>query len=167
VAFTAGTANASSHSFFDASARACRLSGRRGLLLTQHAAQLPAALPPHVARFGYVPFAALMPRLSALVHHGGIGTTSQALRAGVPQLVRPMGFDQFDNARRVLALGVGRQLLPRRYEPAAVARVLDELTAEPSIRARCVEVARTLSAEGPGTAAAADAVLALASRHGL
>jgi UDP:flavonoid glycosyltransferase YjiC (YdhE family) len=167
VAFTAGTANASSHAFFDASVRACQLSGRRGLLLTQHAVQLPAALPQQVAHFGYVPFKALLPRLSALVHHGGIGTTSQALLAGVPQLVRPMGFDQFDNARRVLALGVARQLLPRRYKPAAVARALDGLATGPSIRARCAELARTLRAERPGTVVAAEALLSLACRFGL
>ena len=166
VAFTAGTANASSHDFFDASVRACQLSGRRGLLLTQDAAQLPATLPPQVAHFDYVPFKALLPRLAALVHHGGIGTTSQALRAGVPQLLRPMGFDQFDNARRVLALGVARQLLPRRYRPAAVAKALDALVADPAVRARCAELAASLAAERPGTAVAADAVLALSSRLG-
>lgn len=167
VAFTAGTANASSHDFFEASVRACQLSGRRGLLLTQDAAQLPATLPPQVVHFDYVPFKALLPRLAALVHHGGIGTTSQALRAGVPQLVRPMGFDQFDNARRVLALGVGRQLLPRRYRPAAVAKALDALVADPAVRARCAELAGRLAAERPGTVVAADALLALAGRQGL
>ncbi|MBK6854055.1 MAG: glycosyltransferase family 1 protein [Burkholderiales bacterium] len=167
VAFTAGTANASSHAFFDTSVRACELSGRRGLLLTQDAAQLPADLPHHVAHFGYVPFKALLPRLSCLVHHGGIGTTSQALLAGVPQLVRPMGFDQFDNARRVQALGIARQLLPRHYKPAAVAKALDALVAEPSVRFRCSELARTLAAESPGATVAADALLALASSRGL
>lgn len=116
VAFAAGTANASSHAFFDASVRACLLSGRRRLPLTQDSAQIPTELPHQVAHFGYVPFTALLPRLPALVHHGGIGTTRQALLAGVPQLVRPMGFDQFDNAQRVLALGVARQLLPGHYQ---------------------------------------------------
>lgn len=167
VAFTAGTANVSSKAFFEASVQACQLSGRRSLLLTQEAAQLPAALPPHVAHFGYVPFQALLPRLAALVHHGGIGTTSQALRAGTPQLVRPMGFDQFDNARRAVTLGVARQLLSRRYEPAAVVRALDELTTQPSVRARCAEWARTLAGERAGTEVAADAIVALAARRGL
>ena len=167
VAFTAGTANASSHAFFEASVRACELSGRRGLLLTQAASQLPATLPPQVAHFGYVPFKALLPRLAALVHHGGIGTTSQALLAGTPQLVRPMGFDQFDNARRVLALGVGRQLLPRRYRPAAIVQALDALTNDPSVRTRCAEWARTLAGQRAGTEVAADAILALAARRGL
>jgi rhamnosyltransferase subunit B len=167
VAFTAGTANTSSHGFFQASVRACQISGRRGLLLTHDAAQLPTELPPGVVHFAYVPFKALLPRLAAFVHHGGIGTTSQALLAGVPQLVRPMGFDQFDNARRVTTLGVARQLLPRHYRPEAVAKALHELVDEPTIRARCAELAKAFSSDAPGIRAAADAVLTLAAGRGL
>jgi rhamnosyltransferase subunit B len=167
VAFTAGTANVSSHAFFQASARACQILGRRGLLLTQDAAQLPVDLPPGVMHFPYVPFKALLPRLAAFVHHGGIGTTSQALLAGVPQLVRPMGFDQFDNALRATTLGVARQLLPRQYKPAAVAGALRELAGEPSIRMRCAELAKTLAGQTSGLKIAADELLTLAASRGL
>ncbi len=161
VVFTAGTANASSHAFFEASVRASQLSGRRAILITQDAAQLPAPLPASVAHFGYVPFKALLPRVAAFVHHGGIGTTSQALLAGVPQLVRPMGFDQFDNACRVRTLGVARQLLPRRYRPDAAAAALDGLLGDAQVRTRCAEVAQRMSRERSGAAVAADALLAL------
>jgi len=41
------------------------------------------------------------------VHHGGIGTSAQAMRAGIPQLVSPLFYDQFDNAACVTALGAG------------------------------------------------------------
>lgn len=167
VGFTAGTANVSSQAFFEASVRACQHSGRRGLLLTQAAAQVPAALPHGVVHVGYVPFKALLPRLSALVHHGGIGTTSQALLAGVPQLIRPMGFDQFDNACHARTLGVARPLLPRHYRPARVAQVLDELVNDPAVRARCAELAARLAGERSGVEVAAEAVLGLASIHGL
>jgi len=40
-----------------------------------------------------------------LVHHGGIGTSAQALTAGIPQLVVPFAHDQFDNAARLMRLG--------------------------------------------------------------
>ncbi len=159
VVFTAGTANATSHAFFATSVRASQLCGRRAILITQDAAQLPTPLPAGVAHFSYVPFKALLPRAAAFVHHGGIGTTSQALLAGVPQLVRPMGFDQFDNARRVLSLGVARQMLPRRYRPEAVAAALDSLLGDAQVPARCAEVARRMSAERSGTAVAADVLL--------
>jgi rhamnosyltransferase subunit B len=164
VGFTSGTANATSHGFFAASAAACALSGRRGLLITKVGSQLPATLPPGLLHVPYAPFSQLLPRLAAFVHHGGIGTTSQALRAGVPQLVRPMAYDQFDNAHHVLRLGVGRRLLPKAYAPAAVARDLERLTTDVALQRRCADVAALCSTGGDAMAMACDAVLALARR---
>lgn len=161
VGFTAGTANATSHAFFAASAKACAMSGRRGLLITKTAAQLPARLPPGVMHVPYAPFSALLPQLAAFVHHGGIGTTSQALRAGVPQLVRPMGYDQFDNAHHVQQLGVGRRLLVGAYRAPAVANALDALAHDSALKARCTQMAARCRADGDAIARACDAVLAL------
>lgn len=162
VGFTSGTANATSHGFFAASAAACALSGRRGLLITKVGAQLPAPLPPGVMHVPYAPFSQLLPRLAAFVHHGGIGTTSQALRAGVPQLVRPMAYDQFDNAHHVQRLGVGARLLPAAYAPPAVAQALEHLIGDRTRHARCAEVAALCRADGDAISAACDAVLRLA-----
>ncbi|MFG6430082.1 glycosyltransferase [Roseateles sp. LYH14W] len=164
VGFTSGTANATSHGFFAASAAACALSGRRGLLITKVGAQLPATLPPGVLHVPYAPFSQLLPRLAAFVHHGGIGTTSQALRAGVPQLVRPMAYDQFDNAHHVQRLGVGQRRRPADYAPATVARDLDRLTQDRTLQRRCAEVASLCRADVDALAMACDAVLALARR---
>jgi UDP:flavonoid glycosyltransferase YjiC (YdhE family) len=161
VGFTSGTANATSHDFFAASAAACALGCRRGLLITQVGTQLPAPLPPGVLHVPYAPFSQLLPRLAAFVHHGGIGTTSQALRAGVPQLVGPMAYDQFDNAHHVQRLGAGERLLPADYTPPAVARALGRLGADPGLRARCTELAARCRADGDAISAACDAVLSL------
>ena len=84
VAFSAGTATASAHEFFQTSAEASRLAGVRAILLSHFPEQIPAALPQNVIHVDYAPFGALLPRLAAFVHHGGIGSTSQALRAGIP-----------------------------------------------------------------------------------
>lgn len=164
VGFTSGTANATSHGFFATSAAACELSGRRGLLITKFGDQLPARLPPGVLHVPYAPFSQLLPRLAAFVHHGGIGTTSQALRAGVPQLVRPMAYDQFDNAHQVQRLGVGERLLPAEYEPSAVASALVRLTGDGGLRGRCAEVAKSCNADGDAIAEACEVVLGL-SQH--
>jgi rhamnosyltransferase subunit B len=160
VCFTAGTANATSHKFFAASAEACRLSGRRGLLITQDATQLPLSLPPGVLHVPYAPFKTLLPKLAAFVHHGGIGSTSEALRAGVPQLIRPMAFDQFDNASRAAKLGVAREILPRLYKPSTVRKVLEELIGNDSVRTKCQQVAALLRAEH-GVERACNAILRL------
>ena len=50
---------------------------------------------------------ALFPRVAAVVHHGGAGTTATAARAGVPQAITPMFGDQFYWSTRVAALEIG------------------------------------------------------------
>ena len=110
IVFTGGTANRHAKDLFRRAAEACDSLRIGGILLTTHQVSVPMSLPPTVRHMGYVPLGKLLPHCRAIVHHGGIGTTSQALRAGIPQLVRPMAFDQFDNAARVQRLGVGRVL---------------------------------------------------------
>ncbi len=91
-------------------------------------------------------------RISAFVHHGGIGTMSQALRAGVPQLIRPMAHDQFDNANRAVRLGVAMKLLPRDYRVKNVVNALERLTDDAAMRARCTELAGNFRDDSVATA---------------
>ena len=142
LVFTLGTAMRFAERFFAVSVEVCRLLGRRGLLLTQFREQLPATLPDSVRHFDYIPFSALLPRCAALVHHGGIGTIAQALRAGVPQLIVPMNFDQPANASRVRALGVADSLRPPMYKPGLAKRKLESLLKQPGVSQRCHEIAR-------------------------
>jgi rhamnosyltransferase subunit B len=134
VIFTAGTAATTETSFFEESAEACRLTGIEGIFLTRYREQVPRDLPKNARHFDYLPFSLVLPRVRALVHHGGIGTSSQALAAGVPQLVRPLAYDQFDNAHRLVSIGAARALSPARYRAPAVAAALDELTSSDAIR---------------------------------
>ncbi len=128
--------------FFEVSVDACRRLGRRGLLLTPFAEQIPQPLPPGVKHFGFIPYRRLLPRCAAFVHHGGIASSALALACGIPQVVVPMNADQPDNARRLCALGVASTLKPRAYRPARVAAVLEELLASPSVAERCRWAAR-------------------------
>jgi rhamnosyltransferase subunit B len=68
----------------------------------------------------------VLPRAALLVYHGGIGTLAQAVKAGVPHLVVPSAHDQFDNAWRIVRLGLGRSLPRTRYRAAGAA---DEMRA--------------------------------------
>jgi UDP:flavonoid glycosyltransferase YjiC (YdhE family) len=61
-----------------------------------------------------IPHDRLFPRVRAIVHHGGAGTTGAALGAGVPSIVIPFSVDQPFWASRVVALGVGPAPIPRR-----------------------------------------------------
>jgi rhamnosyltransferase subunit B len=158
VVFTAGTANASSHRFYGESALACARLRRRGVLVAQRRDQLPARLPDGVVHAAHAPFSALFPRAAAVVHHGGIGTLAQALAAGVPQLIQPMAYDQFDNALRARRLGVALELPRRRYRASAAAALIDALVSDTTVRTACTRVAAELARDG-GIEALCDAVL--------
>ena len=145
LVFTPGSANVFGGDFFAAAADACQRLGRRGLLLTRFPEQVPAALPDGVRHADFVPFRWLLKRAALLVHHGGIGSMSQALAAGVPQVIMPMGFDQCDNASRVERLGVGRSLPPKRFRGAALAETIRGLVDEPAVTDRCRAIAARLA----------------------
>lgn len=159
IGFSAGTATATAHQFFKASIEACQEAGIRGILLSPFPEQIPAWLPKDIIHVNYAPFSTLLPKLAAFVHHGGIGSTSQALQAGVPQLIRPVAYDQFDNASRVMRLGVAKEVLPKKYNGRVVADVLKTLIADESLRLRCQEVALRL-ANCNATTVACDSILA-------
>jgi len=74
-----------------------------------------------VARCGYVPHSLLFPHASLIVHHGGVGTTGQVMRAGKPHLVVPHMGDQNDHARRIERLGFGLSLRSSRFTVARAA----------------------------------------------
>jgi rhamnosyltransferase subunit B len=154
VVFTPGSGNRQAERYFARALAAVRRLGRRAIFLTPHRAQVPADLPPDVLWHAYVPLRRLLPRVAALVHHGGIGTTAEALRAGVPQVVVPLAFDQFDNGARVEALGVGRLLTGWRAAPRGLARAIEALLADPAVRAGCADAA-TLVAHDAGVDLAA------------
>lgn len=139
---TAGTGQRFAAALFTAALQASAALGLRCLLLTPHRAQIPDHLPAGVAWAASLPLQQLLPQAAALVHHGGIGTTAEALRAGTRQLVIPRAFDQFDNAARVCALGCGLQLAHRRVGPGTLQRRLSRLLASAAIASRCAALAR-------------------------
>ncbi len=142
IVFAPGSAMTRGQWFFEAAVDACRRLGRRGILATNYPEQLPRELPSTVRHFGFVPFSRLLPRAAALVHHGGIGTSSQGLAAGVPQLVMPMAYDQLDNATRLKQLGVAATIRRKKFRGPVVARALEGLLSSETFRAagrRCAE----------------------------
>ncbi len=163
VAFTPGSAMHHGAAFFRHSVEACRRLGRRGLLLTRHAGHLPADLPPTVRHVPYAPFSRVLPRCAAVVHHGGIGTTAQALAAGVPQVVTPFAHDQFDNAERVRRLLVGRTVKAKRYTARSATAALAAVLDDPATAAACRSVATRL-ADDDSVDRTCDLIEALAPR---
>ncbi|HEY1684410.1 MAG TPA: glycosyltransferase [Tepidisphaeraceae bacterium] len=130
IAFTPGSAMKHGNDFFRHAARACELTTMRGILLTRHRDQIPSHLPSSVAHFDYAPFSQLLPRCAMLVHHGGIGTTAQALAAGVRQIVVPFSFDQFDNAERSTRLQCALSLPQKKFTPSELAQTIRRAQAQ-------------------------------------
>ena len=157
LVFTPGSANVYGRDFFRAAVDACQRLGRRGLLLTRFPEQIPEGLPATVRHVDFVPFRWLLARSSLLVHHGGIGSMSQALAAGVPQVIMPMGFDQCDNAARVARLGVGNALPPKRFRGPALADMMQGLLTDSVVASRCRGVADRL-ADADGLERACDQI---------
>ena len=150
IVFTLGSsAIADPGPFFEHSAAAAKLLGRRAVLIvgnnTEHR---PASLPAGVVACAYAPFAELFPRAAAIVHAGGIGTTALAMRSGRPMLVMPCAHDQFDNAARVTRLGIARTISRRRYSPTRIAAELRQLLDDTKILAARIGDRRAGTARG-------------------
>jgi rhamnosyltransferase subunit B len=140
VVFMPGSLMQQASKFFIQSKKACEILGCRGIFLSRYAEQIPDQLPESIRHFSYVPFRQLLPHCAVLVHHGGIGTTAQALRAGVPQLIHPLAYDQFDNAARIQKLGVGKVIIPDEYQADVVAETLEKLMNSPDIQQHCRDI---------------------------
>ena len=95
-----------------------------------------------------VPHDWLYPRVTAIVHHGGAGTTGAALRAGVPAVVVPFTVDQPFWASRVKSLGVGPTPIPRsRLTSSWLADALRRAVADEAMRARAMALGKQIRAE--------------------
>ncbi len=166
VLFTLGS-SAVTHpgTFFRESMAAAEASGARAVLLTGPLERnvLPQPIPASIFVANYLPYSEIMPRVAAVVHQGGIGTTAQALRSGRPSLVVPWAHDQPDNAARLVKLGVARTMARDRYTARRVAGELSRLFKDNEYRRRAGEIGQKIASED-GLTAAVDAVVEIVSK---
>lgn len=112
----------------------------------QHDAAAAAQLLPNLHRLPFVDYARYLPRYDRVLHHGGAGVMYHALRAGVPALVLPLDYDQFDHAARLQAAGAGLWLRDLDALPALFTRSLQE-DAFPGLAALQASVQRHAAVE--------------------
>lgn len=148
--------------FYATAAATARALGLRAVLLTGSDDQAAAGKDVHVRR--YAPHSLLFPRASAIIHHGGAGSTGQALRAGKPQLVVPHMGDQHDNGHRVRLIGVGSILSPKRFTTARAGAAITALLTG-HIAARAARIGAQVAQED-GADSAADEIVALLAKRG-
>jgi rhamnosyltransferase subunit B len=133
--------------------------GRRAILLTGDATALRP--PPGILALRYLPYSMVFPRAAAVIHQAGIGTLSQALRAGRPQLITPVAFDQPDNAERAARLGVARVLPFPKVSARRLAEALDALLQDGQQTQAATALGQRLQGVD-GAGVAADALIATA-----
>jgi UDP:flavonoid glycosyltransferase YjiC (YdhE family) len=139
--------------FWRAAIEAAQRLGQRAILLTGPPPGSLGAVPPTVKAFDYLPYSAVFPRALAIVHSGGIGTLAQALAAGRPQLIVPVAFDQPDNARRAVKLGIARSIPFGKTSADALVRELGRLLAAPDINPRARAIGEEVMREDGASAA--------------
>jgi rhamnosyltransferase subunit B len=145
--------------FYLESAIAAQQLGCRAVLLVGPLMQnfRSDQLPEGIIAVDYAPHSQIFPRAAAIVHHGGVGTTGQALRAGKPMLVVPHAHDQPDNAARLVRLGVARTISALDYNADRLATELKHLLFDPKYANKAAQVSQLLQKEN-GIAEASNAI---------
>lgn len=142
--------------------RALRRAGVRGVLQAGSAGL--AADGDDVCTIGDVPHALLFPRLAAVVHHAGAGTSAAALRAGVPAVTVPVTADQPFWAGRLAAIGAATPPIPfRALTVERLADALEQVGKQQTYTRAAVRAARHMRTED-GAGAALQAVRRLTDR---
>ncbi|MEP7211919.1 MAG: glycosyltransferase [Acidobacteriota bacterium] len=158
IVFTLGSAAVmDARDFFEISAETAQRLGRRAVLVYGVFNQPPNGLSDRIAGFEYAPYSRVFPRAACVVHQGGVGTTGQVLRAGVPQIIMPYSHDQPDNAARCRRLGVAEIITRKEYSPETAAATIQKILADPGYAAQAATVSEIVNAEH-GTSTACDAI---------
>jgi UDP:flavonoid glycosyltransferase YjiC (YdhE family) len=131
-------------------------SGQRGVLSSGWGGMKHDDLPKSVFMVGSIPYSWLFPRMAAVVHHGGAGTTAAGLAAGVPSIVTPFFGDQPFWGRRVHALGVGPAPIPRqRLTVERLAEAIRCAVSDAAMREKAARLGELIRAEDGVAQAAA------------
>jgi sterol 3beta-glucosyltransferase len=128
--------------------QALRLAGQRGILTTGWGGLTADSSSKDVFVLDSVPHDWLFPKVAAIVHHGGAGTTGAALRAGKPQIICPFVGDQFFWGRRVADLGVAPSPIPQtKLTAERLADAIQSAVSDSNMRQRALSLGETIRAE--------------------
>lgn len=123
-------------------------SGQRAIILSGWAGIGSANIPDNVYILKYAPHSWLFPHMSAIVHHGGAGTTAAALRSGIPSIIVPHNGDQPFWGNHVYQLGAGAKPIPRNKLTAEnLSTAIHEVTSSQSIGESVKEIGVRIRSE--------------------
>lgn len=129
-------------------AEALALAGQRGVIATGWGGLALQAPRPGILVIPDAPHGWLFPRMAAVVHHGGAGTTDAGLRAGRPSILCPFFGDQPFWGRRVQALGAGPAPIPfRRLTAPRLAAAIRQAVGDPGMGAAAGRISARMAGE--------------------
>jgi UDP:flavonoid glycosyltransferase YjiC (YdhE family) len=145
--------------------QALELSKQRGVVLTGWGGLSRLSAPPNIFFVDDVPHDWLFPRMVAVMHHGGAGTTGAGLRAGVPNIITPYVGDQVAWAERVVQLGVGpRAPTVKDLSAEKLAQAINIAVNDSAMRTRAAALGEKIRAEN-GLARAVEIIEQHAAKH--
>jgi UDP:flavonoid glycosyltransferase YjiC (YdhE family) len=123
-------------------------SGQRAVLASGWGGLRKADLPDSVYMLDSIPHSWLFPRVTAVVHHGGAGTTAAGMRAGAPSIITPFFADQPFWGQRVADLGVGVEPIPRQQLTVErLADAIQQAVSDTTMCRRAADLGRRIQAE--------------------
>jgi sterol 3beta-glucosyltransferase len=123
-------------------------TGQRGVLYEGWGGLRKEQVPETVFMTRSIPHTWLFPRMAAVVHHGGVGTTAAGLAAGVPSIVTPFFADQPFWGQRVYELGVGpTPIARRRLTVDTLAEAIGHAVSDTEMRKRASLLGERIRAE--------------------
>jgi UDP:flavonoid glycosyltransferase YjiC (YdhE family) len=123
-------------------------TGHRGVLSAGWGGLTVAGGSEQVFHIDSIPFEWLFPQMEVIVHHGGMGTTAAALRAGIPSVVIPFAADQSFWGRQIQQLGVGpKPILRRKLTVQRLARAIRTATSDQTMRRQAVRLGQQVRSE--------------------
>lgn len=128
--------------------QALRLAGQRGILATGGGGLTADNTSKDIFVLDSVPHGWLFPKVAAIIHHGGAGTTGAALRAGKPQIICPFVGDQFFWGRRLADLNVAPPPIPQiKLTAERLANAIEHAITNTNLQQRASSIGETIRAE--------------------
>lgn len=95
----------------------------------------------------FIPYLTAMPKMKMVIHQGGVGTTSLAMNAGIPQIILPDCTDQYDNAFRARGLGVAEVLPLRKLTDKKLKKLIEKISSDEKYFERSKKLSSDLQSE--------------------
>ncbi len=149
IVFTPGSHFNKAVQFYQTALEACTALNERAVFLAKFPEQVPKDLPNTIFYCSYAELSELLPKSKLIVHHGGIGTLAQGLKAGIPHIVVPWGLDQFNNSLCLQEMGVGDEVPYDNITPEVLIEKIKNLLSSTKVIEACNTYKNRLETKEP------------------